>query len=436
MNINTPRTHEIGMRTRILVISHSASLALLWVLLSGPTCAADVVPAPRRVSLPWDMGRLARPPKTYPAPGLAAPGVRALFYEGEPYRGRPTRVFAWYGAPRIASPDRKVPAVVLIHGGGGTAFAEWARIWISRGYAAVAMDVEGHAPVKRQKGKGRPGHRWSGPSRAGVFSDIGKPTKDQWMYHAVADVILAHSLLRSYPEVDANRIGVTGISWGGIITCNVIGVDKRFRFAVPVYGCGFLFEAENNYQAAYEAMTPEHEALCRSLWDGSSHLPRATLPILWVNGTNDGHFPLSIMRRSYRAAPGTHGLCIRVRMAHSHPPGWRPGEIYAFADSIVKKGAPLVSVTGARRRGTSAVITFACKPTTLVKKAVLNYTTQRGPWYKRRWTTVPARVDKRNQSAEAKVPRGATAYFFNVIDQRGLIVSSDLIALTDKTEGG
>ena len=42
-------------------------------------------------------------------------------------------------------------------------------------------------------------------------------------------------LLRAQPDVDAARIGLTGISWGGYLTCITAGVDDRFRFAVPVY---------------------------------------------------------------------------------------------------------------------------------------------------------------------------------------------------------
>ena len=72
------------------------------------------------------------------------------------------------------------------------------------------------------------------------FGQIDAPLEDQWPYHAVSAVVLAHSLLRSYPEVDASRIGVTGISWGGYLTCIVAGIDDRLKCAVPVYGCGFL----------------------------------------------------------------------------------------------------------------------------------------------------------------------------------------------------
>ena len=80
------------------------------------------------------------------------------------------------------------------------------------------------------------------PPVGGGFHQIDQPIEDQWTYHAVAAVILANSLIRSFPQVDPNRIGVTGISWGGYLVCIVAGVDHRFKFAAPVYGCGFLGE--------------------------------------------------------------------------------------------------------------------------------------------------------------------------------------------------
>ena len=36
--------------------------------------------------------------------------------------------------------------MVLVHGGGGTAEAEWVRIWNARGYAAISMDTCGCVP--------------------------------------------------------------------------------------------------------------------------------------------------------------------------------------------------------------------------------------------------------------------------------------------------
>ena len=185
----------------------------------------------------WNLEKLSQAPRTYAAPGFKEAGVEALFYDTLSWKGQPTRAFAWLGMPEH-KPGEKVPAMVLVHGGGGTAFTDWVRLWNKRGYAAIAMDNCGSVPGG-DHGK-RPRGEFGGPPGWGGFEQIDLPIADQWTYHAVADVILAHSLLRSQPDVDTARIGITGISWGGYLTCIVAGVDKRFAFAAPVYGCGFL----------------------------------------------------------------------------------------------------------------------------------------------------------------------------------------------------
>ena len=46
--------------------------------------------------------------------------VKAVFFEGPPWKGKPTRVFAYYGVPKSKNGE-KAPAIVLVHGGGGSA---------------------------------------------------------------------------------------------------------------------------------------------------------------------------------------------------------------------------------------------------------------------------------------------------------------------------
>lgn len=67
-----------------------------------------------------------------------------------------------------------------------------------------------------------------------------QPMKDQWAYHGVADILLANSLLRSMEKVDERRIGLTGISWGSVLSCIAAAVDTRFQFLIFVYGCGWV----------------------------------------------------------------------------------------------------------------------------------------------------------------------------------------------------
>ncbi len=351
------------------------------------------------------------------------PGVKALFYEGAPYQGKPTRVFAYYGAPAGGG---KFPAMVLIHGGGGTAFAEWVRLWNKRGYAAIAMDTVGTAPKKASPDKlwnpDRARHEFSGPAGWGGFDKSADPPEEQWSYHAVAAAILGHSLIRSFPEVDARRIGVTGVSWGGYLTSIVSGVDHRFRFAAPVYGCGFLGE-DSEWLGQFAKMGPQQAERWLGLWDPSKYLPEARLPMLWVNGTNDFAYPLGSWQKSYRLTRGPRTLAVRVRMRHSHPDGALPEEILAYADAMVRKGAKPLRITALSSAAGRVTARYRAKQAPA--KAELNYTKDSGKWQQRRWESIPAGINR--GSVEAAVPEGATVYYLNLFDAGGRVVSSEHI---------
>ena len=74
------------------------------------------------------LGELKEAPAMVPAEGVAPDGtMRAIFYDALPWKGKPTRVYAWLGMPtkEQAKGKAKVPGVVLVHGGGGTAFKAW-----------------------------------------------------------------------------------------------------------------------------------------------------------------------------------------------------------------------------------------------------------------------------------------------------------------------
>lgn len=377
--------------------------------------------------MPWNIKTLSTAPKIFPTTEFQEEGVTAIFYEGLPYQGRPTQAFAWYGIPKLSA-GQKCPAMVLVHGGGGTAFAEWVRLWVKRGYAAIAMDTCGCVP------KGKYGdwqrHAAGGPAGWGGFDQVYHPITDQWTYQAVADIILAHSLIRSFPEVDPERTGITGISWGGYLTCITAGVDPRFKLAVPVYGCGFLGE-DSAWLSDFKKMGPEKSAKWLGQWDPSEYLSRAAMPMLWVTGTNDFAYPMDSLQKSYRLPTGARTLCLRIRMAHGHGgPGENPEEIHAFAENILNGKAPLAKITGQGRDGMEAWVSFAAK--TALAKAELNYTKDTGKWQDRKWESAPAQLDAVQGRATATLPEGTTVYYFNVIDNRDLAVSSEHVDLTPK----
>lgn len=382
----------------------------------------QVVGEPAMVAPHWDLNALSKAPKTYATSVAPAEGLTSVFYEGLPWHNKPTRVFAYYGLPETP-PGTKVPGMVLVHGGGGTAYAAWVRLWNSRGYAAIAIDTCGCMPV------GSDGH-WTRHDAGGPlgwehsFDQIDEPIQDQWPYHAIANVALANSLLRSLPQVDPERIGVTGISWGGYLTCIVSGVDSRFRFAVPVYGCGFLGDDSVwTEEPDFLKMGPEKIAKWLAWWDPSVWLRQTKMPMLWVTGTNDFAYPMDSLQKSYRLTQGPRTLCLRVRMPHNHGDGWAPAEILAFAESQFGRGQSMVKITSQGNDGRQAWATFEANSP--IERAELNYTCQTGKWQDRQWQTTAATVDVAARKVTAEIPQGTKVYFFNVTDQQNLIVSSE-----------
>lgn len=369
---------------------------------------------------PWQDESLWKTPKYWDAPGQGDGEIKAIFFEGQPWKGMPTRVFAYYGIPPNAVKG-KTPAIVLVHGGGGSAFIPWVRLWMNRGYAAISMDTCGCINTGGYVNHLR--HEWGGPEGWGGFDQIDQTPTDQWTYHAVSDVLLAHSLIRSFPEVDLHKIGVTGVSWGGYLTCIVAGVDPRFRFAAPVYGCGFLGD-NSVWLDQFRTMGADAAGRWLAKWDPSVYLPQARMPFLWVTGTNDFAYPMDSLQKSYQVTKGTRTLCVRVRMAHGHGgPGENPEEIRVFADAMLAGGKRLARITGTRRQR-MRVEAFYDSPVAIVR-AELNYTCDKGKWMDRPWETVPAVVDRAGGGVWADLPNHVSLYYFNLIDDRNCVVSSE-----------
>ncbi len=376
--------------------------------------------------------------------------VHSLLYEGEKYQGHTTEVFAFYASPRTVGMAREgetFPAVVCIHGGGGTAFAEWVHLWAKRGYAAIAMDLNGSRPpdpgvdekgLIRGNAHGestRTRLAQGGPPQghAEKFSSIGGDVSDDWPFHAAASVIRAHTLLRSFAEVQAERTAVTGISWGGYTTCLVASLDDRFKAAVPVYGCGFLHEGESVQKRSIDLLGERRMDWVRA-YDPSSLLPRCRVPLLWVNGTNDIHYPLDSYMKSYAVVPGEKQLRIQVKMGHGHQPGWKPEEIGLFIDSKCRGGRPLPKLGKPQIQKQEVRVSCELPPGATLKETTLQFTDDLGPRSARQWSSLPTKLGKHEVNADgtrveilaALPPAEANTWFINVTDDRGAMVSTEV----------
>ena len=383
------------------------------------TVASSGEPAPLPETTPWNVEKLSTAPKYE---WIRQTGnVHALKYSGESYQGKPTSVFAYFASPAtLAEPsaDKGFPGIVLVHGGGGTAFEKWAEIWARRGYAAIAMDLAGCGEGRKRLEDGGPGQ-----SDVEKFKAIDGPIKDQWTYHAVSNVILAHSLLLSFDGVDQERTALTGISWGGYLTCIVAGVDQRFKVAMPVYGCGFLRDNSAWVASQFKKMKPEQIEKWHALWDPSRYIGSATMPVMFLNGTNDFAYPMDSYARTCALVKSEKNYSIQLRMKHGHIFDFP--EFFALVDQYIKGALsmPVVSQPQVDNGKLRATVTSSTK----LVAARLHYTL--GPHSQnktRDWVTKPLDLDGSIIQGDAP-PTDATAWYVDVTDERKLLTSSEVL---------
>jgi len=384
------------MKNKIFSIGYLAHMKLnvckLGIFAAALAAGALLCHAESSDSEIWNLDGLYRVPKVFSAEKYAeyqVPGVRTLLYESVPCRGKLTKVFAYYSAPSGPVPSGGWPAVVLVHGGGGTAYSDYVKKWNSWGYAAISMDRYGKLPLLKLALKDRPDIEdgW----RSG---EDASPREDSWHYHSVAQIVLAHSLIRSFPEVNPEKIGVVGASWGGVHASIAAVVDGRFKFAAMVYS------------SIFEWMSPPQ------WWDPGRFIPSIRIPTLWVKGTTDTNFPSKYWQRAVNICGGKPISSLVVGLGHGDN-----GQLYPinrrFADSIIKGGAslPKVARIGCRGNLVSAYVD-SVRP---ILKAELCYTCDATPDPKQVWKTAPASINCKEVSAE--LPDGATFFFINVFDE-------------------
>jgi dipeptidyl aminopeptidase/acylaminoacyl peptidase len=206
---------------------------------------------------------------TYPGP------------DGKPVPG-------WLFVPKGLDRSKRHPAIVWIHGDGVNqnydgwhvqrnyaVYYSFHQYLLQQGYVVFAPDYRGSIGYGRD---------W----RQGVYMDVGgKDAQDAWM--------AAHDL-KTLPYVDADRMGVWGLSYGGFFT--LIAVTDQptlFRAGVDVAGVvDYAMYYEDPYHGGWTASrigTPEQNPEVYRKASPLSHVDRLQRPLLILHGTSDVNVP-------------------------------------------------------------------------------------------------------------------------------------------------
>lgn len=266
--------------------------------------------------------------------------VKALYYRSD-YKNNESYAFAYLGVPENASETNKAPAVLLIHGGGGTAYYDWVKQWVNSGYVALAMDLEGHIPNINANVSMSPQDLYTNSTYTCPhnmnYGDSNNEITETWMYYAVKTSILGNSLLHSLEYVNKNKIGACGVSWGGVITSIVTSYDDRLAFSIMIYGSMNNSESNGMVPNYYKTNTKA------KIWDDDTGLSNSETPMLFMSMNDDKCFyPDSTMATASRVE--NKKICFIGNYFHSQAHAMNRLEPISFANEIVKGTSELISV--------------------------------------------------------------------------------------------
>lgn len=391
----------------------------LWMIVAVGFAKISEAASP----LLWDINQLSKAPTFRYI--TTSENVEALLFKSVDYEGKPTEVFAWYANPDIVkgqkNTGKKYPGIVLVHGGGGKAYKEWVMQWAANGYAAIAIDLSGNGADGKKLAL-------AGPDQAdeNKFQKIAEGNlKNVWSYHAVASIILSHSLLLSFEEVDAEKTCITGISWGGYLSCIAASLDKRFKAAAPIYGCAYFNESDV-FGKNLEQLSAANRKLWLDNFDASVYLPEAKCKFLFINGNKDKVFNIIPYDKTYRLVPAhQRTVIIKPNMGHSHPSGWASPEIRYFFDSILQEKSSLPKIILKEKKSKKALVTYT-SPTDLISASFYYSTDTVSTNEKRIWKNEEAVIDTVHKTISCRLSENFKYGFFHIKDVKGNSASGEL----------
>lgn len=245
---------------------------------------------------------------------LAGYRVEAVRYESLPGY----IVTASLYIPDSASSGHRVPAVIIPCG-----HAQQAKAFDEYQKAAALLALNGIAALVYD-----PPDQGERMQRFGEDGEIVADGVAAHMQEGMAALLLGQSLSRYFawdgirgidvlaarPEIDASRLGVTGHSGGGTLTCFLSALDPRFKAAAP---CCYLSDGHDVWRGFGDAVDSE-QYFFNELGIGFEHadffLCTPPKPVLVLAATQDFN-PIASTWETFRALKRTYASLGESRMA-------------------------------------------------------------------------------------------------------------------------
>ena len=220
-------------------------------------------------------------------------------------------IYAAMARPANAA-GKKLPGILICHGGGGAGGEGCPIAWAKLGYVAIAPDFPGIG-AKGMRSITRVNNMTSG---ADLVTPLNPTPYVCVSFDAVVSGLRAFNLLEAQPDVDPKWLCMTGISMGGNMVTMLSGLlDERVKAVFNLYGSGF-YQLDVFLTDALKKMNEADRNAWLKHFDAGTRLYRCRAAYLMYNGTNDIFFKPPSVMATFDAIPGSKYICFGPNKSH------------------------------------------------------------------------------------------------------------------------
>ena len=388
------------------------------IILNAQTPNADAIyDVPALISTPLN----AKVLKSSEEDGIV---TEEVMFHSEMDGAKSVDIFAIFSYPKGA---KNLPAFIWNQTGLAQASSYLTVLGARRGYAALCIDFP------------NTGYRSTGNYAINSGLEVSENPRDSPIYHGAVALLKAVSYLQSRPEVNGDRIGMVGSSWGGFFTTVMAGIDPRLKAASAMFGTGNL-QLGNAWWDG-NRKTRERPEAERERWrttlDPALRLPTSKVPIAWFSGTNDSYYWMPALMKSYAMANENKSLTLMPNWDHGLPPQLDE-QVFVWLDSHLKAAPQFLKVAPIqlKKQGKAVLAQWQYSGPREVTSAelILSYGGDEN-WVRRVWSTLP--VTWKDGAATVALPSSTIPFYISgtMIDKDGFRYSTPLLEVGPSTFG-
>ncbi len=340
--------------------------------------------------------------------------LQEVEFTSEVYQNNPVRIYGIVGFPEGA---KKIPGILWCQPGMAPANRYMPEMFAKRGYVCMCITLP---------------HKIWNPWAA--FNT--KSPSDANLTHFAIAQMRAITYLCSMPELDTEKIGVGGSSYGGFFSTLIAGADPRIKCGMSFFSGGNMALGTHLPQFTNLETLQDVDVWNRTI-DPAFRLKFRKVPFLWAAASNDNWFYLPSVVKTYHDSIGEKRLAIVPLWEHGFPEEVDE-QLFSWFDIYLKQTKRpynSVSLLTVKRNKDTLQANWSFSGDNKIKKAeiVVSYG-KIEPWkwwIHRDYVIFPAKIQGNFITGEIGVvdPDIDMLVFGNITDENGAITSTEPVQI-------